>query len=107
MVSSAPARILRLAASARRGDWVAFRTRSTTPHEALFDGEVALVEMAGRVRLISPLVRRSRSDVILPFLVFARTRAFRLDGARKYRPRRFSLSRATEGNSDTSGDTLI
>jgi cytosine/adenosine deaminase-related metal-dependent hydrolase len=58
MVSSAPARILRLATSATRGDWVAFRTQARTPHEALFDGEVALVKVGGKIRLISPELAR-------------------------------------------------
>ncbi len=58
MVSSVPARILRLAASSTRGDRVAFRTQARTPHEALFDGEVALVVVAGKIRLISPELAR-------------------------------------------------
>ena len=58
MVSSAPARILRLGASATRGDWVAFRTQARAPQGALFGGEVALVKVAGRIRLISPELAR-------------------------------------------------
>jgi len=58
MVSVNAARILRLGASSTRGDWVAFRTRARTPQEALFDGEVALVKVAGKIRLISPELAR-------------------------------------------------
>jgi len=58
MVSSAPARILRLAASSTRGDWVAFNTAARTPQAALFEGTVALVKVAGRIRLISPELAR-------------------------------------------------
>ncbi|MEO8372077.1 MAG: amidohydrolase family protein [Candidatus Solibacter sp.] len=54
MVSSAPARILRLAAASTRGDWVAFKTAARTPQAALFEGTVALVKVTGRIRLISP-----------------------------------------------------
>jgi hypothetical protein len=50
MVTSAPARILRVS----RPDWIAVRSTARTPTEAIFDGTVALVVVAGRIRLISP-----------------------------------------------------
>ena len=43
---------------ASRGDWIAVRTEARTPAEALFDGAVALVVVAGRIRLISPDLAR-------------------------------------------------
>jgi cytosine/adenosine deaminase-related metal-dependent hydrolase len=58
MVSSAPGRILRLAASSTRGDWVALKTAARTPEAALFEGTVALVKVAGQIRLISPELAR-------------------------------------------------
>jgi hypothetical protein len=51
MVTSEPARILRLGASR---DWIAVRSEAGTAAEALFAGAVALVVIAGRIRLISP-----------------------------------------------------
>jgi hypothetical protein len=54
MVTSVPARILRLSQRALAGDWIAVRTRPQTPEDALLVGRVALVVVAGRVRLISP-----------------------------------------------------
>ena len=54
MVTSVPARILRLSQRALAGDWIAVRTRAQTPEDALLAGPVALVVVAGRVRLISP-----------------------------------------------------
>jgi cytosine/adenosine deaminase-related metal-dependent hydrolase len=56
MVTSGPERILRLPRS--RGDWIAVRTEARTPAEALFEGAVALVVVAGRIRLISPDLAR-------------------------------------------------
>jgi cytosine/adenosine deaminase-related metal-dependent hydrolase len=53
MVTSGPARILRLSQSHTRGDWIAVRSKARTAADALFDGVVALVVMAGRIRLIS------------------------------------------------------
>jgi cytosine/adenosine deaminase-related metal-dependent hydrolase len=62
MVTSGPARILRLRRS--RGDWIAVRTQARTPVEALFDGAIALVVVAGRIKLISPdLARQLPSPV--------------------------------------------
>ena len=54
MVTRVPARILRLSQSALAGDWIAIRSRAQTPEDALFGGSVALVVVAGRIRLISP-----------------------------------------------------
>jgi cytosine/adenosine deaminase-related metal-dependent hydrolase len=54
MVTSEPARILRLTKAATSRDWIAVRSEGRTPIEALFDGAVSLVVMAGRIRLISP-----------------------------------------------------
>jgi cytosine/adenosine deaminase-related metal-dependent hydrolase len=56
MVTSGPARILRLPRSRR--DWIAIRTDTRTPAEALFQGAVAMVVVAGRIRLISPDLAR-------------------------------------------------
>jgi hypothetical protein len=56
MVTSGPARILRLSRSRR--DWIAIRTDARNPAEALFEGAVALVVVAGRIRLISPDLAR-------------------------------------------------
>jgi len=74
MVTSAPARILRLArwqASPQpSGDWIAVRSAARTPAQALFDGTVALVVVAGRIRLISPdLARQLPSPVRRNFQV--------------------------------------
>jgi cytosine/adenosine deaminase-related metal-dependent hydrolase len=54
MVTSVPARVLRLSERARAGDWIAMRSNARRPEEALFDGRVALVVVGGRIRLISP-----------------------------------------------------
>ena len=51
MVTSEPARILRLPASR---DWIAVRSQARTAAGALFAGAIALVAVAGRIRLISP-----------------------------------------------------
>jgi cytosine/adenosine deaminase-related metal-dependent hydrolase len=58
MVTSAPARMLRLTASQTRGDWIAVRSDARDPAKALFNGAVALVVVAGRIRLISPDLAR-------------------------------------------------
>ena|ERR1035437_487615 len=62
MVTTGPAQILRLAQSQTRshtrGDWIAVRSEARTPAQALFDGVVALVVVAGRIRLISPELAR-------------------------------------------------
>lgn len=52
MVTTAPARMLRLAPSG--GDWIAIRTTSHAPVEALLKGTIALVVTRGRIRLIAP-----------------------------------------------------
>ena len=56
MVTRGPALILRLVAAAHaRGDWIAVRSKgSELRSEALLDGAIALVVVAGRIRLISP-----------------------------------------------------
>jgi cytosine/adenosine deaminase-related metal-dependent hydrolase len=58
MVSSEPARILRLPAGLPRRDWIAVRSEAPTPAEALLEGSIALVVVAGRIRLISPELAR-------------------------------------------------
>jgi len=58
MVTSVPARILRLSQSALAADWIAIHCAAETPEEALFAGSVALVVVAGRIRLISPELAR-------------------------------------------------
>jgi cytosine/adenosine deaminase-related metal-dependent hydrolase len=54
MVTSVPASILRLSRRAMAGDWIAVRTCARAREEALLAGSVALVVVAGRIRLISP-----------------------------------------------------
>lgn len=54
MVTSEPARILRLPDSQLAADLIAVRSRSSQPACALFDGKVELVVVGGRIRLISP-----------------------------------------------------
>ncbi len=54
MVTSVPARILRLSRPTLAVDWIAIRSRAQTREDALFAGTVALVVVAGRIRLISP-----------------------------------------------------
>jgi cytosine/adenosine deaminase-related metal-dependent hydrolase len=54
MVTSGPARILRLSNPYTNGDWIAVRSKARTAAEALLDGTVALVVVAGRIRLIAP-----------------------------------------------------
>jgi cytosine/adenosine deaminase-related metal-dependent hydrolase len=58
MVSAIPARMLRLAAARRKGDWIAVLSKARTTVQALLDGEVALVVVGGRIRLISPELAR-------------------------------------------------
>ena len=58
MVTSVPAQILRLGASHTGADWIAVRSGARTPAQALFDGTIALVVVAGRIRLISPDLAR-------------------------------------------------
>ncbi len=55
MVTAAPARILRLAKSR---DWIAVRSPSREPAQALFEGSISLVVTGGRIRLISPELAR-------------------------------------------------
>jgi cytosine/adenosine deaminase-related metal-dependent hydrolase len=54
MVTSVPARILRLPKTALARDWIAIRSNAATREQALLSGKVALVVVAGRIRLISP-----------------------------------------------------
>jgi cytosine/adenosine deaminase-related metal-dependent hydrolase len=54
MVTSVPLSILRLSPRALASDWIAVRSRAQTPADSLFAGFVALVVVAGRIRLISP-----------------------------------------------------
>lgn len=64
MVTTAPATILRLSRAATRGDWIAVRSTAVTPHDAILNGSVALVVVAGRIRLIAPdLARQLPRDV--------------------------------------------
>jgi cytosine/adenosine deaminase-related metal-dependent hydrolase len=58
MVTSVPARMLRLAAWRSREDWIAVRSEAQDPARALFEGVIALVVVAGRIRLISPDLAR-------------------------------------------------
>jgi hypothetical protein len=46
--------MLRISRAATKGDWIALRSTSPAPQEALFDGSIALVSVAGRIRLIAP-----------------------------------------------------
>jgi cytosine/adenosine deaminase-related metal-dependent hydrolase len=68
MVTSAPARILRLANSragwCNRGDWIAVRSEARTPSQALFAGVIALVVVGGRIRLISPDLARQLPSAV-------------------------------------------
>jgi cytosine/adenosine deaminase-related metal-dependent hydrolase len=52
MVTTGPARILRLARNS--GDWIAVRSEARTAIGALLKGTIALVVVAGRIQLISP-----------------------------------------------------
>lgn len=54
MVTTVPAKILRLSPRATEGDWVAVRSHAGAPVQALLDGSVALVIVRGRIRLIAP-----------------------------------------------------
>jgi cytosine/adenosine deaminase-related metal-dependent hydrolase len=58
MVTSGPARILRLSHRRTRGDWIAVRSQVGTAIQALLEGTIALVVVAGRIRLISPDLAR-------------------------------------------------
>jgi cytosine/adenosine deaminase-related metal-dependent hydrolase len=54
LVTAEPARILHLPESHGRRDWIAVRSDSPDPVEALCTGSVALVVVRGRIRLASP-----------------------------------------------------
>ncbi|MEO8594640.1 MAG: amidohydrolase family protein [Candidatus Solibacter sp.] len=58
MVSSDAARILHLTDAQQKGDFVAFRTEARSAPDALSEGEVALVAVRGKIRLISPHLAR-------------------------------------------------
>src|SRR5450759_492293 len=58
MVTSGPARILRLSRPHTKREWIAVRSEARTAIQALFDGTIALVVVAGRIRLISPDLAR-------------------------------------------------
>ena len=62
MVTSIPASILRLTEAQRKGDWIAVRSEAATPAGALHEGTVALVVVAGRIRLITPALARQLSS---------------------------------------------
>jgi cytosine/adenosine deaminase-related metal-dependent hydrolase len=91
MVTAAPARILRLAKSR---DWIAVRSPSREPAQALFEGSIALVVTAGRIRLIAPELARQlpaslrrglqplHIDGRPPVLVAAPVRSLRRSAAR-------------------------
>jgi cytosine/adenosine deaminase-related metal-dependent hydrolase len=64
MVTSEPARILHLSQKRTAGDWIAVRSQAPTAIQALLEGNIALVVVAGRIRLISPDLARQ-----LPFPV--------------------------------------
>uniref|UniRef100_Q01S18 Amidohydrolase n=1 Tax=Solibacter usitatus (strain Ellin6076) TaxID=234267 RepID=Q01S18_SOLUE len=72
MVTSEPARILRLGASR---DWIAVRSDAATRAGALFAGAIALVVVAGRIRLISPELARQ-----LPATERRRFQALHIEG---------------------------
>ncbi len=91
MVTSVPARILRLP---KYRDWIAVRSARQEPAAALFQGSIALVVIAGRIRLISPelahqlpAAARRRFQMLhlegrRPVLVDAPVRALRRAAAR-------------------------
>jgi cytosine/adenosine deaminase-related metal-dependent hydrolase len=95
MVTSVPARILKIAEAQRKGDWIAVRSETCNPVEALLRGTVALVVVAGRIRLISrelatqlPAAERRRLQPLHvegrpPVLVDADVRALRGAAARR------------------------
>jgi cytosine/adenosine deaminase-related metal-dependent hydrolase len=58
LVTSGPARILRLSRTHTSRDWIAMRSEARTAVQALFEGTVALVVVAGHIRLISPDLAR-------------------------------------------------
>ena len=58
MVTTIPAKILRLAPRATACDWVAVRSNGRAPAQALLKGCIALVVVRGRVRLIAPSLAR-------------------------------------------------
>ena len=58
MVTTIPARILRLSGHSLKRDWIAVRSEARTAAAALLDGTVALVVGRGRIRLISPDLAR-------------------------------------------------
>ena len=103
MVTTVPAAILRLSRAARTSDWIAVRSAATRPEEALLDGSVALVVVAGRIRLIAPDLARQLSREVrrrfqvlnvegrAPVLVDADVRALR-QAVEKHLGREFRLA---------------
>ncbi len=75
MVSSVPAKILHLTPRDTAGDWVAVRSDAQTPVEALLKGNIALVVVRGRIRLIAPSLAQQ-----LPPYVAGRFRPLTLEG---------------------------
>jgi len=68
MVTTAPAKILRLGPRHLASDWVAVRSEERTPIKALVKGSVALVVSRGRIRLIAPsLARQLPVDLVRGF----------------------------------------
>jgi len=68
MVTTAPAKILRLSPRATSGDWVAVHSDARSPVKALVEGNIALVVSRGRIRLISPaLARQLPADFLRGF----------------------------------------
>jgi cytosine/adenosine deaminase-related metal-dependent hydrolase len=76
LVTTQPARILRLPDSYGPRDWIALRSASANPADALLHGSIALVVVRGRIRLISQeLVRQlpsARRRQFQPFAVEGR-----------------------------------
>jgi hypothetical protein len=76
LVTTQPARILGLPDSHGRRDWIAVRSWSTNPVDALLHGSVALVVVRGRIRLISEELARQlppvRRRCFQPFAVEGR-----------------------------------
>src|SRR5205814_4645018 len=63
MVTTEPARILRVQHRTAT-DLIAIRSKWQTPSRAIFDGTIALVVTAGRIRLIAPdLAAQLSSDI--------------------------------------------
>jgi cytosine/adenosine deaminase-related metal-dependent hydrolase len=89
MVSRVPAAMLRLSRASTKGDWIAMCTSASTAADALQQGQIAVVAVAGRIRLIAedlaeqlPREMRRRLQLLRvegrpPVLVDANVRALR------------------------------